>query len=156
MIICGQQHSQLSAMQFRNCLDMGYFIICIFARHWLAAGIAANAPLLTLTLWEELQQWKARDPELVKKCTSKLNNHTWYLSGRHVTMALCSNKVDNQTKRQIADALLKPENKASPIPPGKPELPSLGEGMKLFNYVNHESWLLFQVISFYMCISLFI
>ena len=132
MIICGHDHSKLSAMQFRHCLDLGYFIICIFARHWFAAGVAADAPMLTLRLWEELQQWKARDPKLAKACTEKLKNHTWYLSGRHVTLALFSDKVDDQTKRQIADMMLKPENKVSPIPPGKPELPRFGEGKKAF------------------------
>lgn len=145
MLICGHKHSQLSQRQFKQALDLGYFIICIFARYWFAIPIAADAPWLTLRLWQDLQRWKARDPKLAAACLGKLNNHTWYLSGRHVSLALFSRSLDKDDKVKIAKAMLKKENERCQIPMGKPTLPKISDENELADFVDHETWLIFQV-----------
>ncbi|QQP35838.1 Uncharacterized protein FKW44_020758 [Caligus rogercresseyi] len=71
--------------------------------------------------------------------------HTWYLTGTNVIFALWSRLVDDDTKKEIAEKLLLPENEECEIPLGKPDLPEVEEEDTLSSFVTPESWLLFQV-----------
>ena len=155
MLICGEERFQMGQKQAKGLLDLGYFLLYIYGRYWFAAPVAADAPFLTLSLWKDLQKWAARDPSLSAALTRKLDRHTWYLSGRHVVFALFSDKVEDATKRKMADAMKRPENAGQEIPPGKPDLPEINANSNLEDYINHESWLLFQVTLYFCKILLF-
>ena len=146
MLLCGAERIGLSQRQFKGLLDLAYWLLYVGGRYWFAAPVAANAPFLTLSLWKDLHKWAARDPSLSAVLIRKLDRHTWYLSGRQVIFALFSDLVDSDTKRKMAEAMLKPENARCPIPPGKPDLPEIQASSNLEDYINSESWLLFEVI----------
>ena len=131
--------------QAKGLLDLAYFVLYIHGRYWFAVPVAADAPFLTLSLWRDLQKWAARDPALSDTLLRKLANHTWYLTGRNVVFAFFSRRVDDLTKQRMADAMKRPENHRQEIPPGKPSLPSITPESKLEDFVNSESWLLFEV-----------
>ena len=146
MVICGEDRVQMGQKQAKGLLDLAYFILCIFGRYWFAAPVAADAPFLTLTLWNDLRAWASHDPALSAALLRALDRHTWYLSGRSIVLALFSKLVDDASKGRIASALLKPENEPGDVPPGKPGLPPITPDSVLEDFVNSESWLLFQMV----------
>lgn len=146
MVICGEERVKMGQKQFKALVDLAYFIVYIFGRYWFAVPVAADAPFLTISLWNDLRKWASRDPALSAAALRVLERHTWYLSGRHVPFALFSHLVDDDTKGRIAGALLKPENAACKIPPGKPTLPSIEPDVGIEDFVTPESWLLFQSV----------
>ena len=75
----------------------------------------------------------------------KLERHTWYLSGRLVVLVLWSSMAEDETKKEVADALLLPENEECGIAPGKPDLPCIYPESTLASFVTPESWFIFRV-----------
>ena len=146
MTICGEDRVQMGQRQAKGLLDVAYFIIYLYSRYWFAAPTAANAPFLTLSLWNDLQKWSARDPHLSAKLIPILDRHTWYLTGRNVFYALFSDLVDDVSKRKIADAMIMPENAACEVPTGKPNLPKISPESNLEDFVDSETWNLSRVI----------
>ena len=145
MVICGEQRFEMGQRRAKGLLDLAYFLLAIYGRYWFAAPVPANAPFLTLSLWQDLHQWAVRDPSLSAALIRKLDRHTWYLSGRSVPLVFWSSIVDDETKREIADALLLPENEECEVGLGKPDLPRIYPDSTLASFVNPESWLFFRV-----------
>ena len=50
-------------------------LICIYGRCWFAASIAADAPFLTLALWNDLSRWSSRDRDLSNALIRTLGRH---------------------------------------------------------------------------------
>ena len=147
MIIVGQDRFDLSVFQRQGILELGFFIVYVYSYYWFAVPVPADAPFLTLCLWQDLQRWAARDPSLSSACLRKLDQHTWFVSPRHVPFALFSNMVEVKTKEAIVKALH--ENPPSPVPMGKPERPRIYEDSTLESFVTSESWLFFKVSVFH-------
>ena len=145
MLLVGENRVKMGQRQGKNLLDLGYFVVYLFGRYWFSVPVTADAPFLTLALWNDLQKWATRDPSLSAAVLRKLALHTWYLSGRHVVFSLFSRLVDNETKAKIVAAMREPENQACEIPPGKPTLPRISSGDTLDLFVDNESWMFFQV-----------
>ena len=145
MSICGPDYFQMSQMQANGLKDLVFFIICIYGRYWFAAPMPAEAPFLTLSLWRDIERWASHDASLSSSLLRTLSRHTWYLTGRLITVSLFSRMVDEATKREIVVALLLLENEECEIPLGKPELPPIHPESTLASFVTPESWFLFQV-----------
>ena len=130
--------------QARKLLNLGFFIVYIFGRYWFSVPVTADASFLTLSLWNDMQQWDSRDPSLSACLLRKLSNHTWYLTGRHAVFSLFSRLIDNDTKAKIVSAMKDPENQARKIPPGKPSLQRISPEDTLDVFTDGEFWLLFE------------
>ena len=142
MVIVGEDRFKMGPQQGKGLLDLAFFIVYIFAWFWFSVPVTADVPFLTLSLWKELNAWASRDPTLAFTLIRKLDLHTWYISPRHVTLALFSRRVDDETKGKIVAAL-----KQSPrceIPMGKPSRPQINDS-SLEDFVSSESWTLFEV-----------
>ena len=70
--------------------------------------------------------------------------HTWYLSPRHILLALFSDLVEEDMKSDLARALL--QNPYCPVQMGKPDLSQVYEGSTLSSFVTGESWLIFKLV----------
>ena len=145
MEICGEQRFQMGQRQAKGLLDLAYFIIYVYSRYWFAAPVAANAPFLTLSLWNDLNKWSSRDPQLSAKLIRILDRHTWYLTGRNIFYSIFSSNVDDETKGKISEAMLLPENAPCELPPGKPTLPMVLPESNLEDFVDCETWNLCRV-----------
>lgn len=151
MQICGGDRFKMSQAQAKGLLDVAFFILCIYGRYWFAAPVTPDAPFLTLSLWKDLHHWAVRDPSLSAVLQRKLDRHTWYLTGRCLPFVFWSPLTDNETKREVADALLLPENEECDVPLGKPDLPHIYPDSTLASFVTPESWFLFRVRGFPNC-----
>jgi hypothetical protein len=58
-------------------------------------------------LYKELLGFSRFDSELAKVCIDKLQNHLWPLAEENVLFCLASSIVANDTKRKVADAVLR-------------------------------------------------
>jgi hypothetical protein len=142
MLILGPTRFSLSAAQQRRLMDMAFFILYVYALYWFSVPVAADAPFLTLSLWKDLNRWKARDKELSRACQRKLDLHTWYLNALLVLLGLWSSKVDDNTKVEMVMRLL--ASPQTPLTPGKPDRPRVYEEKELPDFVS-DSWHFFQV-----------
>ena len=70
--------------------------------------------------------------------------HTWYLSPRHIPLALFSDLVEEDMKSDIARALL--QNPHCPVQMGKSDRPQVYEDSTLSSFVTGESWLIFKLM----------
>ena len=99
------------------------FIIYVYVYYWFKIPLAADAPILTIQLWQDLKSWELNDKKISVACQKKLDRHTWYIMARHVVFAFWSQSVDDSTKEAMAKALItSPKEK---IDLGKPELPRM-------------------------------
>ena len=124
---------------------MTFFLVYVHFPNWFSCGKMADAPFLTLQLHHDLEAWATRDADGARAAIRKLDLHTDYLNGRNVIFALASDRVSNETKQAMADAL-------NAIPPsevdvGKPSLPRVYSNSTLESFVNEESFLFFKVCS---------
>ena len=74
----------------------------------------------------------------------KLDRHLCYLIGRLVIFSLFSDKVAQNIKIEMAEKLKNVPREE--ILMGKPELPRVYLDSNLFDFVNEESWLLFDLL----------
>ena len=103
-----------------------------------------------------------RDSALSAPCLRKLDMPTWYLSPRHIPLALFSKRVDSKTKLAIVTAMQenlpticnagKPTCNA-----GKPERSRVYKDSTLESFVSSEAWLFFDLLevqpTFFECVS---
>ena len=143
MVIVGNDRYKMSSQKVEGLFQLAFFILYIYARYWFASPVAADAPYLTLMLWKDLNEWSVRDEALSSACKRKVDLHTWYLSPRHIPLALFSNLVSDETKKAIATTLLKYPKADFQI--GKSELPKVYEDSTLQGFINNELWLFFDL-----------
>jgi hypothetical protein len=86
---------------------------CIFAAHlyvpaWIACPhcpVASDAPVNDSMLFTRIMQYADINVVFSKAAFKKLQNHTWYLGAEMVPLSLFSNKVSNQEKKLIVEAM---------------------------------------------------
>ena len=88
MLLCGESRFPMGQRQAKGLLDLAYFIVYVFARYWFASPVPADAPFRTLLLWKDIHERASRNPSLSAVLIRKLDEHTWYLSGRQVIFSL--------------------------------------------------------------------
>ena len=135
----------LGAQQKSDILAHAFYIVYVHFYMWFSATNLADIPFLTLQLHEDLSAWQARDRDAARVALRKVDLHTDYLTGRSVVFALASKKVDDETKKAMVEALKAAELEI-PVEKGNPELPRIYDDSKLPDFVNAESWMVFEVI----------
>ena len=125
-----------------------------------------------LQLLSDLQWWSDREKRLISSpkhrialtCIKKLDQHTWYLSPRHVVIALWSDKVADDVKVKMAQSLCEQlgenpmfqvgegesgekdnDNIAEDFSLAKPDLPRIYDDSTLASFIEKDSLLLFKV-----------
>ena len=83
---------------------------------------------------------------MIEVAIEKLQNHLWYLTEEVVVFSMFSNKVNSDTKQQLASKLL-----TTPKPNrfilGKPSFPNLDENSTITSLIGPKSWSLFQILN---------
>ena len=125
-------------------LVLCFYVIYVHFWYWMSCPVMADAPYLTISLHQDLTEWKSRDPRGATAGLKKVDLHTEYLAGRNVILALASDKVSFAEKDAMATKL-KDTPKDFPVEMGKPDRPRIYEDSVLADFVNEESWLFFQV-----------
>ena len=143
MLLVGD-HFVLSASQKGDLREFSFYIIYMHFFYWFSATVTANIPGLTLELHRDLEAWKSRDDKGAKAAIKKVDRHTEYLSGRSVIFALASDKTPDSTKQAMASKLLTFDPRTN-IELGKPSMPRIYEDSTLVDFVDEESWCIFQV-----------
>jgi len=88
---------------------------CIFAAHvyvpaWIACPMASDAPVNDLILFRKIKQYADINKVVSQAAIKKLQNHTWYLGSEMVPLALFSNKVSDEEKKLIVEAMIHSED----------------------------------------------
>jgi hypothetical protein len=73
--------------------ELCLFFALVYVPAWLAAPIAADAPVNDLYLIKTLTKYKAINPVIATRALNKMANHLWYLSPEIVPISLFSDLV---------------------------------------------------------------
>ena len=119
------------------------FLVYIYFLYWFRIKNVADAPVLTLKLYHDLQSWHAIDKEGSKAAIRKMDLYTDYLNGRSVVLALVSDFVNSESKEAMARKLTTIEAVSLRI--GKPPAPRIYEESSLVDFINEESWLILKL-----------
>lgn len=126
---------------------MVQFIILLYARAWLQAPLAGDAPANDLRLYRELVSYKRVDKSAAEAALRVLRRHVWYLRPQLVVFSLFSKETTLTEKAAISVKLL--------VTPRTDDFDSsevesallLDETTVLADLVDDSSWLLFEVAS---------
>ena len=100
-----QSYFEQSISITNDILDFSKYIIYIHFPHWFQCTKLADAPFLTLKLYQELKKYTKINEKCANAASKKLDLHTDYLNGRSVVLALASRRVSNKIKEAMAKAL---------------------------------------------------
>ena len=134
----------LGAQEKVDVMVLSFYIIYMHFFYWFSATVAANIPGLTLDLHRDLNAWKSQDDAGARAAIKKVDLHTEYLTGRSVILALASDKTSDSTKGAMARKLQTFDSNTH-IEMGKPSMPRIYEDSSLVDFVDEESWCIFQV-----------
>ena len=91
-------------------------------------------------------QYKDIDPEVAQIVIGVFDRHTWYLSEEASVLAMCSSKLSDEVKKDLAEKLMS-SNKPVEYTPGKPNLPKVSESSQLTDFIGSNSWLVLDILS---------
>ena len=121
------------------------FCSLVYMPYFLASSFGADAPLNDLNLFKLLNDYDLVDPEVSIAALVPLKRHLYYLTEELVVFSLFSNKLDDDTKSQIATKLLTFE-RPDQFEPEKPHVKCPDINSALDSLVGPKSWLLFHVL----------
>ena len=82
------------------------FTALFYTEHWLSVSSASDAPLMDLTLLQDMVLYQKQDKQVANAVLKKLSLHTWYLNQEYAPLSLFSSKVDDKMKAEIAKKLV--------------------------------------------------
>lgn len=97
------QMTQRQKVQLERFVKFGALL---YAKNWIEALVAANAPISDLTFWQDSTKYQSIDKEISQTIHKTLTNHLWYLSDELVGLSLFSDKVTAAEKLKIVDKML--------------------------------------------------
>ncbi|KAF0310008.1 hypothetical protein FJT64_018910 [Amphibalanus amphitrite] len=118
------------------------FIALIYARAWLTAPLAADAPVRDLQLYRDLQRFRDVDQPVADAALAVLRRHTAYLQPQTVVLSLASDAVGEGERQALAEALLSQPESADP----EDAALCLERHTQLADLVTDASWQLFQLL----------
>ena len=72
---------------------------------WISCAVPADAPFNDLNLYKAMKQYAEINDSVAAAGLNKLKLHLWYLVLEMVPLSLFSSKVDNEGKKNIAQAM---------------------------------------------------
>ncbi|KAK6190395.1 hypothetical protein SNE40_002275 [Patella caerulea] len=122
--------------------------------YWLRVNSATDAPMNDL----EFLQTNAHLPMMIdvpsdylrdvaESVVEKLKRHTWYLSEELAVLTLFSDSSSSTDKLQVAQKLSTTDHPTEFII-GKPQLPTVAADSAISDFIDPNSWMLFDVMHF--------
>ena len=121
---------KLTRSEEKGLRDLTLFIILVYIRAWVAASFPLQAPLNDWQLMTNLLQYPG-NKTVAKSALKKLEGHFWYLSEELVCLGLFDERIPDEKKREMVQAL---DNEAPENPPKRPHIPETtftnGQGLE--------------------------
>ena len=144
--------------QMKKIQEFVIFVTTIYSHWWMTCTSAVDASWNDLQLYHRVLRYELVNLQVTKSAIRALNRHLWYLTSEMVTLALFSNNVPNEVRRQLADRLLalKPSSKSNNnnLPQnrfgtgfGKPKFPTnISLSTTLADLAGPDSWFTFDIL----------
>ena len=104
---------KLTRSEEKGLRDLTLFNILVYIRAWVAASFPLQAPLNDWQLMTNLLQYPG-NKTVAKSALKKLEGHFWYLSEELVCLGLFDERIPDEKKREMVQAL---DNEAPENPP---------------------------------------
>ena len=120
---------------------MAQFICLFHAPHFLQACLPTAAPRLDLQLWKDMSTYQRVEPDIATQVRESILRHQWYLTEELVILSLFDKGLSDQSKGEVASALLQEERMAE-FAPGKPKFGNVletNDDIKLAMFVGKRS-----------------
>lgn len=135
--------------------DFVNFVTLIYSTWWITTNSMEDAPWNDLTLYQSLLKYKDVHPDISSSAIRAFQLHLWYLTAELVPLALWSNHVSEDARRDLANKLLAIKPDAVLLSPqqrfgtgfGKPTFPkSITLTTTLADLVTTDSWYVFHLL----------
>ena len=138
----------VSRQQVSKIRDFVSFVTLLYSTWWINCPCVVDAPFNDLEFYQNLLKYRTVNQVISDAATKAMKNHLWYLTSEFALLALFSQKVSKETRRKLADELLrcKPENEITVHSNrygngyGKPTFPQITENTELPDLVDVDSW----------------
>ncbi|CAH1108328.1 unnamed protein product [Psylliodes chrysocephalus] len=81
--------------------------VLIYIKYWFQAPSACSAPRNDLELLKDLKKNEDVTPVIARKAINKVCGHLWYVSEELIVLSFFDDKVGNETKKKMVEALKK-------------------------------------------------
>lgn len=135
--------------------DFVNFVTLVYSTWWITTNSMEDAPSNDLKLYQSLLKYEDVHPEISRSAIRAFQLHLWYLTAELVPVALWSNKVSENARRDLAAKLLAIKPDAVLLSPqqrfgtgfGKPRFPtSITSTTTLADLVTTDSWYIFHLL----------
>ena len=135
--------------------DFVNFTTLIYSSWWITSNCMEDAPWNDLNFYHSLLKYEDVHPDISNSAIRAFQLHLWYLTAEFVPVALWSNKVPNDARRDLAEKLLAVKPDTVLLSPqqrfgtgfGKPKFPtSITLTTTLADLVTRDSWYIFHLL----------
>lgn len=144
-----------TAHQVPKVREFVIFITLIYSSWWITCPCATDAPWNDLNLYRRLLMYEAVNPAISSSAIKAMKRHLWYLTAEMVPLALFSNRVPSNERRELADRLIAVKPASAMLAPknrfgtgfGKPKFPTdITSTTTLADFVNEDSWFTLHIL----------
>lgn len=100
----------LSVCELNGIRHVCIFVVRLYVKAWFGSSRAAEAPNQDWKFLKDIVEYKSVDQDLSRVMIKKFIGHLWYLADEHIALAFFDDKVSNELKAKMAQALLENEN----------------------------------------------
>lgn len=102
-----REQFRLTKHEERGLREICIFTVLIYIKYWFQAPSASSAPRNDLELLKDLKNYEKVNPVIARKAMHKVCGHLWYVSEELVALSFFDDKVTNETKNKMVEALKK-------------------------------------------------
>lgn len=102
-----REQFRLTKHEEKGLREICIFTVLIYIKYWFQAPSACSAPRNDLELLKDLKKYEDVNPVIARKAINKVCGHLWYVSEELIALSFFDDKVGNETKKKMVEALKK-------------------------------------------------
>jgi len=98
-----RSHVQMTTREGKGLEEIALFVVLLYSRAWMEAGLATEAAYNDLNLVKDLHHFQEINGAIGKTTLTTFSRHLWYLGADLVGLSLFSERISMEEKKKIAE-----------------------------------------------------
>ncbi|KAG0708258.1 hypothetical protein GWK47_024055 [Chionoecetes opilio] len=98
-----RSHVQMTTREGKGLEEIALFVVLLYSRAWMEAGLATEAAYNDLNLVKDLHHFQEINGAIGKTTLTTFSRHLWYLGADLVGLSLFSEMISMEEKKKIAE-----------------------------------------------------
>ncbi|KAG0722906.1 hypothetical protein GWK47_043627 [Chionoecetes opilio] len=104
-----RSHVQMTTREGKGLEEIALFVVLLYSRAWMEAGLATEAAYNDLNLVKDLHHFQEINGAIGKTTLTTFSRHLWYLGADLVGLSLFSERISMEEKKKIAEETTRKE-----------------------------------------------